>query len=150
MSCARPRCPQPLPHRSSSFHHLPRCHPPVSRDHTASRETACSSMRHEEQPSLIVPGGSGTSCSGLADQADKSREVLDLIVIWPQRSDTSLADWRSSTVEGDGTGGFEPGRLAIPSEVALELTNRLRLLLASREVRLAHATKPATRALSRA
>src|SRR4051794_8175540 len=45
MSCARPRCPQPLPHRSSSFHHLPRCHPPVSRDNTVSRETAGSSRR---------------------------------------------------------------------------------------------------------
>src|SRR3954454_18488473 len=44
MSCARPRCPQPLPHRSSSFHHLPRCHPPVSRDNTVSRETAGSSV----------------------------------------------------------------------------------------------------------
>src|SRR3954469_10918504 len=44
MSCARPRCPQPLPHRSSSFHYLPRCHPPVSRDNTVSRETAGSSV----------------------------------------------------------------------------------------------------------
>src|SRR3954467_1486330 len=25
MSCARPRCPQAQPHRSSSFHHLPCC-----------------------------------------------------------------------------------------------------------------------------
>src|SRR4051794_16741626 len=45
MSCALPRCPQPLPHRSSSFHHLPRCHPPVSRDNTVSRETAGSSLK---------------------------------------------------------------------------------------------------------
>src|SRR4051794_12005367 len=43
MSCARPRCPQAQPHRSSSFHYLPRCRPPVSRDNTVSRETAGSS-----------------------------------------------------------------------------------------------------------
>src|SRR3954451_8655237 len=44
MSCALPRCPQALSHRSSSFHHLPRCRPPVSRDNTVSRETAGSSV----------------------------------------------------------------------------------------------------------
>src|SRR3954471_10991687 len=55
MSCARPRCPQPLPHRSSSFHYLPRCHPPVSRDNTVSRETAGSSVSRRSASKLPSP-----------------------------------------------------------------------------------------------
>src|SRR4051812_45763855 len=82
MSCARPRCPQPLPHRSSSFHHLPRCHPPVSRDNTVSRETAGSSLSvvFMDTTSLCSTGAGGESLGERGYSKDHRPDLMQMIV----------------------------------------------------------------------
>src|SRR4051794_26647173 len=83
-------------------------------------------MWHKQRASLIAPGGGGAAGSGLADQADGAGGALDL--------DRHLAAalrhlfGRLEIVhgrKGDETRRLEPSRLAVASEVTLELTDRL-------------------------
>src|SRR3954468_15524271 len=83
-------------------------------------------MRHEQRPFLIAAGGGGAAGSGLADQANGAGGALDL--------DRHLAAalrhlfGRLEIIhgrKGDETRGLEPRCLAVPTEVALELPDRL-------------------------
>src|SRR4051794_9737384 len=83
-------------------------------------------MWHKQRASLIAPGGGGAAGSGLADQANGAGGALDL----DRHLAAALRDLfgRLEIVhgrKGDETRRLEPRRLAVPSEVALELPDRL-------------------------
>src|SRR5215207_8149511 len=83
-------------------------------------------MRHEQRAFLIAAGGGGAARSNLADQADGAGGALDL----DRHLTATLRDLfgRLEIIhgrKGDETRGLEPSRLAIPTEVALELPDRL-------------------------
>src|SRR3954467_14935796 len=122
MSCARPRGPQAQPHRSSSFHYLPRC--------SSSSFSGQYGVQRNRGQLIAVPSATAETAPTQRDRhleltTEKGRMGWQTASGYTKRARAEATIGRWKRVIGDGLRSHTDERRATEMDVAVHVLNRM-------------------------